>query len=129
MGEDFFNIVHRNYFQIVFDIHGNFTQIFDVFCRNKHGFYLAALGLSFEPEGDIIDWPDSLEKTEALALQKEYREIEAWIDGHSVEEVLANNELNERGVDIEERLRELGRDLRKQKPKGIEKRLSQLIDA
>ena len=82
-----------------------------------------------EDDDEVETWPGSPEKAEALALQKEYREIEAWVEGHSVEEVLANDELNERGVHIEERLRDLRRDLRKKKPKGTAKRLSQLIEA
>ena len=83
----------------------------------------------FEPDGEIEDWPESPEKAEALELQKEYSDIEAWFDEHSLDEVLADEEHNARGVAIEERLHELGRELKKQKPKGAERRLSQLIEA
>ncbi|MFC2593847.1 MAG: hypothetical protein ACFNW0_02140, partial [Fretibacterium sp.] len=84
---------------------------------------------NLENDDEVETWPESPEKTEALALRKEYGEIEAWVESHTVEEVLANDELNERGVAIEERLRDLRRTLRKKKPKGAERRLLQLIEA
>ena len=84
---------------------------------------------NFENDDEIETWPESPEKTEALALRKEYGEIEAWVESHTVEEVLANDELNDRGVAIEKRLRDLRKELRKKKPKGAERRLLQLIEA
>ena len=84
---------------------------------------------NLENDDEPETWPESPEKTEALTLQKEYGEIEAWVESHSVEEVLANDELNERGVAIEKRLRDLRKELRKKKPKGAERRLLQLIEA
>lgn len=84
---------------------------------------------NFENDDEIETWPESPEKAEALALRKEYGEIEAWVESHTVEEALANDELNDRGVAIEERLRALRKELRKKKPKGAERRLLQLIEA
>ena len=92
---------------------------------------------NLETNEGIETWPESPEKTEALALRKEYGEIEAWIENLSREEFeqrLRSNDpefvqKNDRGVDIEERLNALRRALRKKKPKNIEKRLSQLIEA
>ena len=91
---------------------------------------------NFEPDGEIETWPESPEKTEALALQKEYREIDAWIENLPREEFdrrLRNDDpefvrKNERGVELEKELHALKRDLRKNKPKGTAKRLSQKIN-
>ena len=92
---------------------------------------------NFEPDGEIETWPESPEKTEALALREEYGEIETWIENLPREEfdrMLWSDEpefvrKNERGEEIENRLRVLARRLRKKKPKGAEGRLLQLIEA
>ncbi|MDO4786026.1 MAG: hypothetical protein Q4A13_03710, partial [Fretibacterium sp.] len=92
---------------------------------------------SFEPDGFIEDWPESTEKTEALALQKESDEIEAWIDSFPNEEILRriyndDPELNEkysRVDEIDRHIKKLSRVLEKKKPKGAQRRLTQLIDA
>ena len=90
-----------------------------------------------EDDDEVETWPESPEKTEALALEKEYDKIAAWIENLSSEEFtrrLQNDDpeftqKNERGVEIEERFHALRRSLSKKKPKNIEKRLSQLIEA
>ncbi|WP_347713368.1 LPD23 domain-containing protein [uncultured Fretibacterium sp.] len=92
---------------------------------------------NFEPDGEIETWPESPEKTEALALWEEYGEIETWVENLSREEfdrMLWSDDpefvrKNERGEEIENRLRVLARRLRKKKPKGAEGRLLQLIEA
>jgi|GEM_PF-5164829 len=92
---------------------------------------------NFEPDGEIETWPESPEKTEALALREEYGEIEAWIENMPREEFerrLRSDDpefvrKNERGEEIENRLRVLARRLGKKKPKGAERRLLQLIKA
>ena len=92
---------------------------------------------NFEPDGEIETWPESPEKTEALALREEYGEIETWIENLPREEfdrMLWSDDpefvrKNERGEEIENRLRVLARRLRKKKPKGAEGRLLQLIEA
>ncbi len=92
---------------------------------------------NFEPDGEIETWPESPEKTEALALREEYGEIETWVENLSREEfdrMLWSDDpefvrKNERGEEIENRLRVLARRLRKKKPKGAEGRLLQLIEA
>ena len=92
---------------------------------------------SFEPDGFIEDWPESTEKTEALALQKESDEIEAWIDSFPKEEILRriyndDPELDRkysRVDEIDRHIKKLSRVLEKKKPKGAQRRLTQLIDA
>ena len=90
-----------------------------------------------EDDDEVETWPESPEKAKALELRDEARQIDAWIENLSREEFdrrLRNDDpefiwKNERGVELEKELHALKRDLRKKKPKGTAKRLSQLIEA
>ena len=92
---------------------------------------------NLENDDEIETWPESPEKARALELQNESRQIDAWIENLSREEFdqrLRGDDpefvqKNERGVELEKELRSLRRDLRKKKPKGVERRLLQLIEA
>lgn len=92
---------------------------------------------SLEDDDEVETWPESPEKDRALELQNEIRQIDEWIENLSREEFdrrLRNDDpefvwKNEHGVELEKELHALRRDLRKKKPKGAERRLSQLIEA
>ena len=86
----------------------------------------------------LIDWYNFREyedlaecplKAEALALMKEREEIDAWIEAQDIETVMNDVEHNERGNQIEKRLDEIDRLLRRQMPKNAERRLEALIEA
>lgn len=74
--------------------------------------------------------PDSVpEKAEALALMKEFNELDAWFEAADIETVKNDVEHNDRQNQIEKRLDEIDRILKKKMPKGAERRLEKLIEA
>ncbi|MBQ9565338.1 MAG: hypothetical protein IJU98_07095, partial [Synergistaceae bacterium] len=74
--------------------------------------------------------PDSVpEKAEALALMKEFNELDAWFEAADIETVKNDVEHNDHQNQIEKRLDEIDRILKKKMPKGAERRLEKLIEA
>ncbi|MBQ9526723.1 MAG: hypothetical protein IJR68_03855 [Fretibacterium sp.] len=86
--------------------------------------------IAWDEFGEYEDLPNNIpEKAEALALMKEREEIEAWFAAQDIETVKNDVEHNERDNQIEKRLDEIDRSLKRQMPKKAERRLEKLIEA
>lgn len=80
-------------------------------------------------ENDPDTWPEGTEKDEAVKLLKEYWELDAWFDAQDIETVKNDVEHNDRQNEVEARLDELTRMMKRRMPKRAEQKLAAILEA